>query len=75
MAKKYLVFDPWLTSGKTEVWAVFSVSGDRLAIIKWYGAWRQYCFFPVSGAETVWSVGCLQEVTAFIEQLMAKRRG
>ena len=40
--------------------------------MRWYGAWRQYCFFPYP--ETVFSAGCLKDVQEFIEALMAERR-
>jgi hypothetical protein len=43
---------------KTPRYLVRNKSQDAiLGIIKWYGAWRQFCFFPQP--ETVWSTGCL----------------
>lgn len=37
-----------------------------LGQIKWYGPWRQYCFFPNDLAETVFNVACLQDICHFI---------
>lgn len=47
-------------------------NGVMLGSIEWYGAWRQYCFWPL--VTTVWSTGCLEQVKTEIERLMAERR-
>lgn len=39
--------------------------------IKWYSAWRRYCFFPYS--DTLWDANCLGEIIAFINGLMVER--
>lgn len=58
---------------KTEVWAVISTRhGDELGVIKWYGPWRQYAFFPRMG--TVWNPDCLDQVTEQIRGLMRARK-
>lgn len=57
---------------KTAIYAVVNrTSGDWIGEIKWYGAWRQYCFFPYGN--TVWSAGCLKDVEGFIEGLRLGR--
>ena len=43
----------------------------RLGIIKWYTPWRQYVFFPES--ETLYSSGCLQDISNFISKMMSER--
>ncbi len=58
---------------KTNVYEVASQNGDVLGIIKWYPQWRQYCFFPTS--ETVWSIGCLQDVLSVLAKLKEGREG
>ena len=42
-------------------------SGDIIGQIRWYGAWRQYCFMPCG--DTIWSAGCLADVQSFITSL------
>lgn len=42
-------------------------SSEELGQVKWYGPWRQYCYFPVIMA--VYSKGCLRDIAAFISQL------
>ena len=70
---KYLRFFLISMNPKTMTYEVLSINqGLRLAIIKWYGPWRQYCFYPE--ANTVWNVGCLQDINKFINDLMAERR-
>ena len=40
---------------------------ESLGSIKWCPAWRQYCFY--SSGLSVWSIGCLFDVTDFLSQL------
>jgi len=55
---------------KTSVWSCCNKhSGDELGIIKWYGPWRQYCYFPTTQA--VYSKGCLDDIGDFISRLAA----
>jgi hypothetical protein len=59
-------------TGKTEIYKVISnMHGTGLGIIKWYPQWRQYCFF--TEFRTIWSVGCLLDITAFLQKLNTKR--
>jgi len=51
---------------------VSNSSGARLAILKWYGPWRQYCFFPMEG--TIWNRGCLNDINATITLIMSERK-
>lgn len=68
MNKSYLEFKLLENKPKTLVYAVNSKStGFRLGIIMWYGAWRQYCFFPEES--TVFSKGCLEEINNFINYI------
>ncbi len=47
-------------------------SGGELGVVKWYSAWRQYCYFPT--VQAVYSKGCLADIKDFIEQLNEVRR-
>lgn len=66
MRTKYLniELDKMSPSGKT---AIYTVTGSENALylgdIRWYGAWRQYVFFP--GAETVFNPECLGDIADF----------
>jgi len=42
-------------------------SDDTIGVIRWYGGWRQWCFFPA--ASSIWSDGCLADVQDFIARL------
>ena len=69
---KYLKFIMVATTGKTEVWRVISKSqGSILATIKWYGAWRQYCFFPENA---LFNSTCLGDIKKFLDGLNAEYR-
>lgn len=68
---EYLVFrkEDVSASGKTEIHSVNSrSSGETLGWIKWYGAWRQYCFFPEKS--TIFNRGCMTDINKYITQLM-----
>ena len=68
MSSKYMTVRPLAQEGarSTMKWAVVNVaSGATLGEIKWYGAWRQYCFFPAR--DTVFSAGCMTDLAAFLE--------
>ena len=70
---KYLEFFEAGYTGKTEVYDVLSKhQGSVLGHIKWYGHWRQYCFFP--SPNCVFNVGCMGDISAFIGELMEERR-
>jgi hypothetical protein len=73
METEYLKFMEIPTAGKTQSWNVCNKQhGDKLGIIKWYGPWRQYCYFPT--IQAVYSTGCLQDINNFIKVEMQKRK-
>jgi hypothetical protein len=50
------------TPPKTQTFSVYSIGrrGAFLGVIKWYGPWRQYVFYP--HASTLFNAGCLREL-------------
>ena len=40
---------------------------DLLGEVKWFGRWRQYCFFP--NHETIFNSICLNDISNFLQQL------
>lgn len=55
-------------SGKTEHWDIESKSqGLVLAIVRWYGPWRQYVMYPQH--ETLFNCGCLDDISDFLKEL------
>jgi|HubBroStandDraft_4_1064222.scaffolds.fasta_scaffold00070_15 hypothetical protein len=56
-------------SGKTQEWGVQPLdnlsSSGCLGVIKWYGPWRKYCFFP--NGNTVFEQDCLRDISLFVE--------
>lgn len=53
---------------KTEVYACKSnSSSDVLGVVKWYSAWRQYCFF--SASNIVFNSSCLDDIAHFMRQM------
>ena len=70
---KYLEFLYMDKTKKTEIYGVGSKNhGILLGEIKWFGRWRQYCFFPYKN--TVFNIGCLNDINAFIKELMEERK-
>ncbi len=71
--KKYIEFNLIEEKPKTSVYSVNNLSsGIILGTIKWYPAWRQYCFFPKGN--TVYSMGCINDIESFIQNLMENRK-
>ena len=66
-ADKYIDFVLTEEKPKTKVYEVRTKDGFRLGIIKWYPAWRHYCFFPEP--DTLHSDRCLLRIGIFIEKL------
>lgn len=67
--RKTDVFEVW-TGGKP-----YDDDGERFAElgeINWYAPWRRYVFLP--NANTLFDAGCLREIVAFLDRLMAARR-
>lgn len=60
-------------TGKTKVFSVTPKTGDdELGKICWYPAWRRYVLFPAS--QTLFDSKCLNDITTFIDVLMADRK-
>jgi hypothetical protein len=70
---KYMVARFLEARPKTSVYGVFSKHhGDKLGVIKWFGPWRQYCFFSMDVA--VFSSGCHQDLARFLDSLNKARK-
>jgi len=66
---EYMEVLVYSTTGKTYRLNILSKSrGDELGVIKWYGPWRQYCFYPEP--ETIFSRGCLADIATYLEKIM-----
>ena len=59
-------------SGKTRRVRVVNSRGIYLAAIAWHAPWRRYTVLPVDG--TIWDAGCLREVAAQLDRMMAERQ-
>lgn len=68
----YLYFNKTNSTGKTSIFLIQNMNGDKLGTIKWHGAWRKYCFF--TNDNTIFDVKCMNEITDFIIKLMEERK-
>jgi len=57
---------------KTMRWDVMAKAGDHLGEVKWFGRWRKYCFFPLSGC--AFEGTCMREIVKFIEDRTRDQR-
>ncbi len=73
MQGEYLKFELFSSTGLTDIYRIYSKLDMHhpLGLIKWFGAWRKYVFYP--SEETCFDIGCLGEICAFINTLMAAR--
>lgn len=64
----YLTYTQTRDTGTTKVYAVLeTISGARLATIKWLKRWRGYVLYTARG--TIWPASSLTDVAAFIQHL------
>jgi len=69
-----IVFVPFELKSKTQAWEVMNkLAGDSIGVVKWYPAWRHYCFFP--DHETVFSDRCMLKIGQFVEAQNRAHRG
>lgn len=69
----YMITTPKKFTGKTWIYEVISKRGTMgLGEVKWFPRWRQYAFFPFS--ETTFSLGCLSDISKFIQLLIDEYR-
>lgn len=64
---KYLEFRLLEQKEKTQVIEVASKFYGRLGIIKWFGSWRRYAFFPDPG--TTFDTVCLNDIGSYMKKL------
>ena len=70
---KYIKFELCEQKKKTAVYSV--MQSDALFVlgfIKWFPAWRRYCFYPEEGV--IFDASCLKAIIDFIEKLMEERK-
>ncbi len=73
MRNKYIIIKLWKRKPKTEVYQIINISTQvRIAVIKWYPQWRQYCLMPIHG--TTWNTDCLQLIQEFMIILNKKHK-
>jgi hypothetical protein len=57
----------------TKVWDIVTIAdGYSLGVVKWYGSWRRYCFFPTQS--TVFEERCLNDIARFITDQTREHR-
>jgi len=60
---------------KTSIVRVVAIQGScLLGEIKWYGAWRKYCFFPAPNLMTIFEEDCLRDIAQFCEEATRAHR-
>jgi hypothetical protein len=70
---KYIQFELIEQKPKTSVWVCKNIRANQeLGQVKWYPAWRSYCYFPT--VQAVYNDGCLKDIVDFIKQLMDERK-
>lgn len=65
---------------KTNIYNIFKIMDypkhydgeEYLGLIKWYGGFRQYVFYP--DHDTMWSKGCLELINNFLDKINKRHR-
>lgn len=70
---EHLEFQEVRDTGKTYVWSVVNRQSQIvLGVIRWYGGWRRYVFYPAS--DMVFDAKCLMSIVEFITTQMELRK-
>lgn len=70
---KWIEFIEQPSKGVTKIFKVSAKEGDQtLGIIKWFGNWRKYAFYPE--ANTIFEKDCLDDISTFLDDLMEQRK-
>lgn len=70
---EYIIINEVEKKPKTSVYQVLNKKhGDLLGIVRWHGAWRGYVLEIQE--KTIWSIGCMKDVTGFMLGLMIGRK-
>lgn len=56
---------------KTHQWTCRGSDDSILGIVKWHGAWRQYCFYTTN-PHAIFHDGCLADLTDFLRIVNAE---
>jgi hypothetical protein len=57
-------------AAKTYVIEIASASSkELLGTIRWYGPWRQYCFYPIN---SLFNHGCLDVIARYLKYLNSR---
>jgi len=72
--REFIYFKPIGQNKKTNIWFVMNKTHDYpLGTIKWYGSWRQYCFFTDTG-EVILSHRCMNQINEFIRRMNQEQK-
>lgn len=59
-------------TGKTSIWRIVDTDDGTLGLVKWFGRWRCYAFFPA--IHTVFNADCMSELTKFCDNETKSQR-
>lgn len=80
-SSKVHLYCVWIKKPKGRKTAIYSIRKDKIRFyqgaielgkIKWYGAFRQFAFYPAGN--TYWSKGCLEIINKFLKKLNDRHR-
>ena len=73
MEYKYIEMTEVASNGKTKKWDIINKNSQLvIGYIGWYPYCRQYCFTP--NDNTIYSVGCLNDIVDFISKHKDERK-
>jgi len=71
-AERFICFRQLPNKPRTTVWEVYNRKHRcRVGVVKWYGGFRKYCFFPES--EILLDMECMRLIADFLDSLRPNR--
>lgn len=68
----FIIYEKRIEGRKTPILKILGAYSEDLGEIKWYGAWRKFCFYP--STDTIWDNKCLEELLKFINEYNSEWR-
>ena len=65
-----IIVGEYIDGRKTPIFYISERGGGYLGVIRWYGAWRSFCFF--SHEDCVFDSGCLAKILEWVESANAQ---
>ena len=62
----FKLYEEYLNNRKTPIIHIENLQNIPLGQVKWYGAWRKFCFYAYDNS--IWDSQCLQDIIKLMDK-------